>query len=376
MKKEKILVLFGADSNLEWGRSYQLAKAFNSLGHEVVYIDLPEPITKFQILCPREKSAHNFKVFQPKMGLPYGRLGILRPINNLLISKQIINYLEMIGYCPTLLWVYAPYEPRIVKALSGIFKGIKIIYDCADERESFALLTGGAKAALKVNKLERELSVMCDSMFVITENLKKIKNYLNTNIHVIPNGIDTEMFNADLVYLRPEEFNKITGKIILYTGTIAHWIDINLVAESASKYPDYDFVMIGPIHVDTSILNDIKNIHLLGPKNYNQMPAYIYYSDLCIIPFNGISMLKYSNSLKSLQYLSMDKKVLATYYEGLNDYCGLIKVSHSRQEFIDKINEFINECSMQIDNQVRNEVLNDYSWKTIAIKAFDIIKNI
>ena len=45
MKKEKILILFGADSSLEWGRSYQWAKAFNKLGHDVFYVDLPEPIT-------------------------------------------------------------------------------------------------------------------------------------------------------------------------------------------------------------------------------------------------------------------------------------------------------------------------------------------
>lgn len=90
--KERILILFGADSALEWGRSFQLAKAFTALGHEVLYIDLPTSIGSSFAgngMPVTASDAGPFPVFRPRHGLPYGRLPWLRPINRKMILGQI-----------------------------------------------------------------------------------------------------------------------------------------------------------------------------------------------------------------------------------------------------------------------------------------------
>jgi glycosyltransferase involved in cell wall biosynthesis len=376
MHRKKISILFGADSTLEWGRSFQLAKAFKALGHDVLYIDLPTPLADsvFKPTLAKEVSdVKGFSIFKPSYGLPYGRFKWLRPINKLIVLRQIRNALERMNFIPTVLWIYSPYEPGIARVICDELKPQCIIYDCADDRIAHAEIRGGPKAGIKLERLEKELVKFCDAVIVITDNLKRKKSFLHKTIFVIPNGIDTDMFSATSELRKPGEYIRIEGKIILYIGTIDKWIDLNLVALCAKRYQEYRFVLIGPANVDTTIFKNIGNVNLFGPRKYTDIPAYIYYSDLCIIPFQNNEVTKSCDPLKVLQYLSMGKPVVSTYYDGVNSYEGLVAIARTENEFQEKIELLLKSESMKEADAIRKRILGEYSWKTLASRALHTI---
>jgi glycosyltransferase involved in cell wall biosynthesis len=221
--------------------------------------------------------------------------------------------------------------------------------------------------------MEKELVRFCDAVIVATENMKQKKSSLHKTIFAIPNGIDTDMFSPISELRKPSEYGQIGGKIILYIGTVGEWIDLNLIALSAKRYPEYAFVLIGPAKVDTSIFKDVGNVKLLGPREFSDMPAYIHYSDLCIVPFRNNEVTKASDTLKVFQYLSMGKPVVSTYYDGVNDHEGLVTIARTEDEFQEKIELLLKSESRKEKRVIRKRILDEYSWKRIADKALHTI---
>jgi glycosyltransferase involved in cell wall biosynthesis len=371
VKIENILVLFGADSKLEWGRSFQLAKAFHANGHNVMYVDLPDPIRNtIKPKKTKDNLSDNglFHIYKPKYGLPYGRIRILKSLNREIIFRQVISRLLQLNFSPTLLWVYSPYEPEIARKIKDHFSIDKVIYDCADDRVALARLESGDRGARMVEQLERELCAFCTCIVSITENLRKAKKGLNRNIIVIPNGIDTYMFSIDRTMDMPDYYRKLPGRIILYAGTVVEWIDQELMIASAKSNPNDSFVFVGPIRTDVTQMKGEPNIYFLGNKDYSDMPSYMAFADLCVIPFKDNSYTRVSYTLKSLQYLAMGRHVLSTWYDGVNDYKGLVKVAESREEFVNQIGTML-EHKENHDSKTLLEVLKAYSWKNLAAKA-------
>jgi len=371
LKKEKILILFGADSSLEWGRSYQWAKAFNKLGHDVFYVDLPEPITNIFRKAGQGRGAE-FSVFTPKYALPAGRVQLLKPINKHVILSQIRGALLDAGFRPTIIWAYSPYEPLILKELIDEYKPWSVVYDCGDERVAMAEQAHGKEAAMRVKLLEEEVASYCDAVFAETETLQAKKACLNERVFSLENGIDTEMFSPEAALPIPAEYKTIKGRIMLYTGTLASWVDLDLMKKCAESYPDDSIVVVGPSAVDDSQLKGIGNIHLLGPRPYREMPAYIKYASLCLIPFRPAKSL--FSTLKALQYAAMGKPVLSTHYDGIQDYGGLLTVAMDKDEFLRKAGELAS-AEVQQGPPERQKILDAYSWQTLASRGIEILRS-
>ena len=62
--------------------------------------------------------------------------------------------------------------------------------------------------------------------------------------------------------------------------------DIELLAKVAEMRPDWSFVMVGPVvKISEDELPQRHNIHYLGGKTYEQLPAYLSGWDVALMPF-------------------------------------------------------------------------------------------
>ncbi|WP_084435444.1 glycosyltransferase [Desulfomicrobium escambiense] len=373
MKRERVLVLFGADSRLEWGRSFQLAKAFAQNGHDVAYVNLPDPIFTFGRMSASmhvgKLDAH-FDVFTPKLGLPYGRLRFLRGVNSEIIFHQIKTYLNDNSYMPSVLWIYSPYDPKIAKNIAEKFDVRKIIYDLADDRVALATASRGMQSGFFVDALEREVSDICSCLASINENLLRIKRKLHDSIHIVPNGVDLDTFDPDREYVRPPFYANLRGRIFLYAGAVESWIDQGVVRAAAARYPNDTFVFLGPVRTNVSGLRSMGNVVFPGRVGYREVPSYIRFANLCMIPFLDNDVTRSCDPLKALQYIAMRKPVLSTRYGGARDYDGLVCVANTGGEFVDAIETVIARHA-NVDERIRNKILEDWSWKTVAAKALE-----
>lgn len=137
--------------------------------------------------------------------------------------------------------------------------------------------------------------------------------YAESQIVFLPNGCDYEHFkqaqNKQPLGGVPFTLKK---PVIGYIGAMAPWIDWCLIHTMAHFLPDYEFVLIGPLLLQTGMSLTSSNMHYLGPKSYEILPAYMSRFDFCLIPFALTEMTKGVNPIKFWEYLASGIPILST----------------------------------------------------------------
>ena len=73
--------------------------------------------------------------------------------------------------------------------------------------------------------------------------------------------------------------------VIGFFGLIEHWIDLELIDYLAEQRPDWNFLLIGRVAVPPDQVPSRANIHWIGKRPYESLPAYGKQFDAAIIPF-------------------------------------------------------------------------------------------
>lgn len=215
------------------------------------------------------------------------------------------------------------------------------IYDCMDDHTSFEV------GSLNLAALERTLLKKTSAVIVTSQHLyKKVSLFRKDSINIIRNGCEYKHFNHLSKYRKvPQELKKIQGPILGYYGAIAEWFNHKLIIDHAKKYPTHNFVLIGEV-THKSILEEAKqysNIYFLGEKKYSELPGYLRYFDVCLIPFHLNNVIKATNPVKIYEYLAAGKPVVTTDIPELRHIRELIYISKNAKEFSQTINLAIND---------------------------------
>jgi glycosyltransferase involved in cell wall biosynthesis len=137
----------------------------------------------------------------------------------------------------------------------------------------------------------------------------------------LPNGVEYDRFSAECINL-PDGFDIdplwMNGKPLAgYFGAMAEWFDYDLLDAVAALRPDWNFLLIGPMH-DNSLrdrgrsLLKRPNVRWIGPRDYQELPGYLQLFDAATVPFviNDITLA--TSPLKLFEYFAGGKPVIAT----------------------------------------------------------------
>ena len=145
-----------------------------------------------------------------------------------------------------------------------------------------------------------------------------------------PNAVDLELFNPwGQDYHQPEDL--IIGcKTLIYYGTLwGDWIDWELVEHTARLCPDCTFNIIGDFQTITGFSVKLpSNIYFLGVKIQTQLPQYLYFSDIAILPIKNDKVGSYVTPLKIFEYIAMHKTVIATKLPDIQGYPSVLFSNH------------------------------------------------
>ena len=157
---------------------------------------------------------------------------------------------------------------------------LAVVYDCMDELSAFK----NAPASLK--RRETELLAQADLVFTGGHSLYEAKCHLHANVHAFPSSIDVPHFHQARHLPEPAELAALPHPRLGYCGVIDERMDRELLAGIADARPDWQFIMLGPIvKIDPAELPQRANIHYLGGKPYEELPAYLSGWDLALLPF-------------------------------------------------------------------------------------------
>jgi len=271
----------------------------------------------------------------------FNKFRFINRINQRNQAKYITKIMKQHGFGDdTVLWCYSPTACDVYKYIPHR----ALVYDCVDRHSAYKGLINPAV----VDRMEEDLARKCDMVYCTAEGLYDTLKDYNENCAMIPNGANYELFNRassdDLVI--PNEMKEIKKPILGFVGTMAEWIDYELIYDIAQRHPEWSFVFVGKEKYDarTEELHKLQNVHFLGAKPHNELPNYIKQFDVCLNIFKEGRLSKDVSPLKFYEYLATTKPIVSTRCPlQVSDFAETVYISDTVAEFEENIKKALNE---------------------------------
>lgn len=200
-----------------------------------------------------------------------------------------------------------------------------LIFDCMDDHAGFS------NNSTEVVKRETKLMERCDLVVTSSTKLFEKASAFNENTILVRNGTDFDMFHT----LFPNgKLDNMKHPIIGYHGAISEWFDPGAVQRCAEKHPEWNFVLIGStLGCEVNGLKKLPNVHLLGELPYKELPGYLHYFDVCVIPFKVCELTLATNPVKFYEYISSGKPVVSVKLPEMVQYADICYLYEGDDEF-------------------------------------------
>ncbi len=265
-------------------------------------------------------------VFSPLV-LPLPHSSVARTINRQLLRATVRVLRARLGIDRFQLWTFLPNTADYIGTLGEELA----IYYCVDEWSMFSYLDKGSTVAAEQKLLDR-----VDATFAINHALADAKRGRCPSTFVSPHGVDHAQFARALddSTAIPADLAALPGPRIGFYGTLRDWVDFELIAAVARARPAWSFALLGQQLGDLSALRGIPNIHLLGQKPHDSLPAYCKGFDVGIIPYRIDERMAFVNPLKMREYLSAGLPVVSTAVPEVKRYPELCRIASTPDEFV------------------------------------------
>jgi UDP-galactopyranose mutase len=244
-------------------------------------------------------------------------------------SRLMRNFLDEHDIRDYVLWYYTPMAVEFTRSLEPR----AVVYDCMDELSAFA----GAPAAMR--EREQELLARADIVFTGGQTLYESKRHSHPNVHAFPSSVDLNHFSrARAPQPDRDDQAHIPHPRLGFFGVVDERMDLELLRSVSTLRPDWHLVIVGPVvKIDPSALPVAPNIHYLGSKSYDELPAYIAGWDVALLPFARNEATRYISPTKTPEYLAAGKPVVST---SIRDVVrpygvrGLARIADDPDEFV------------------------------------------
>lgn len=227
----------------------------------------------------------------------------IQPLFNILNKKKIDRLFDEVDkyICQnTILIIGKPC--LLAKMLARKFKWRSIWYDAMDDFPSFY----GGFSKLNAIRNERSIASLSQKIFCSSHELENKFNKLTSNKTTLVLNACSDDITAS------SNINKVNNKITFgYIGTIAVWFDWSWVIKLATKNPDANVKLIGPLKVRTP-KNLPSNIFIEPAIPHHLVMKEIAQFDYVIIPFLQSEITKYVDPVKFYEYRLAGKTILST----------------------------------------------------------------
>jgi glycosyltransferase involved in cell wall biosynthesis len=227
-----------------------------------------------------------------------------------------------------LLWYYTPMSGQFSDHLAAE----AVVYDCMDELAAFR----GAPPSMVEE--ERKLLQRAAVVFTGGHSLYEAKRHLHANVHPFPSGVDIMHFvKAREPLPQPHDQARIPHPRIGHYAVIDERLDTALVANIADTRPEWQLILVGPVvKINREELPRRQNIHYIGMKSYEELPAYLAGWDAAFMPFALNESTRFISPTKTPEYLAAGKAVVSTpIMDVVRTYGdrGLVRIASTTGEF-------------------------------------------
>lgn len=273
--------------------------------------------------------------------LPFNRYRTVYKLNCFFHRLRLIPILIKAD----VVWITHPYMLSWVNNNSYLASKL-LIYDCMDDYLEAPELSKGSRVHLA--SLERKLVLRANQIFASSERLRenlllryqiseeKIKT-VNNALHIYETTPSDISSNLRKIYVSIKSKEK---KTILYIGTIAEWVDFNLLKSVSEQLADTEFHFVGPLVCKRV---EARGFYFHSPVQHHEIPQLMTFADALIMPFKLNSFTEGVNPVKLYEYISSGKPVIANKYSESNTFNEFVYLYSDAQELFTFLKKLGNE---------------------------------
>jgi teichuronic acid biosynthesis glycosyltransferase TuaH len=260
-----------------------------------------------------------------------GRLRTLRPLKLLprrmgpfsdrLLFAQVLATARQIGFTRPTLWLNdITYAPLIRRT------GWPAVYDVTDD---WLLAPAPSQETERLRRLDRIALAEANEVVVCSPALADSRG-ARREVTLIANGVDFEHFRRP----RPRPPDLPPAPAGAYVGTLHESrLDVELLVELARAIPELAVTLIGPDALAAAARLQLAaqpNIHMLGPRPYADVPAYLQHADVVLVPHRVTPFTDSLDPIKAYECLALETPTVATPVAGFRELADRLTVAAPR----------------------------------------------
>jgi glycosyltransferase involved in cell wall biosynthesis len=222
--------------------------------------------------------------------------------------------------------------------------------------------------------LEREAQLLqwADVVFTGGPSLHRAKLGRHPSLHCFPSSIDKAHFSSapDAGHREPADQAALPRPRLGYFGVVDERLDYGLLNALAQARPDWQIVMVGPfMKVDPDELPHTANLHYLGQRPYEDLPAYIGGWNVALMPFALNDATRFISPTKTLEYMAAGRAIVSTPIADVQEpYGDIVYIADGPEAFISACDQALAEPPAErLKRQRKREaVLARTSWDDTA----------
>jgi glycosyltransferase involved in cell wall biosynthesis len=299
----------------------------------------------------------------PANGLPPGQVfETAIKMNSRIVGRAVKKAMKQLGMHRPV--VVNALNPTYGWALTGQLNESQTIYYCYDE---IAGQSWNARHGLHYEDLYLP---SVTTVITTSETLLKTKSRLNASAHLIPNGVDYELFANAQIIERPAGSRPVVG----YVGSLDDRLDYELLTSIAEGAPDLEFLFVGPIlDPACTTLSLLENVRMVGPAaRYEDLPEWLSQMDVGLIPFVKNEFTANIYPMKINEYLAAGKPVVRTRFADLPSFDTMVDVADTAGEFLLAIRNACADNSSEVVS-IRKAFAALNSWESRVVLFENVI---
>ena len=280
-----------------------------------------------------KKVDDHIHVYSP-IAVPFFSSAAARWINRKALQWGVRRVCRRLGFQSPITWTFVPASGEVAGSLGEE----ALVYHCVDE---FSEFTGTEKTAIL--EMERHLMEKSDCVIVSSDRLLATKRSHNPNTFLVTHGVDVAHFRkaCDPKLPVPADMSRLEKPVIGFFGLIADWVDLELIRYMAVSRPKWNFVLIGKVTTDVQLFEGVANVHLLGQKTYNELPAYAKAFDVAILPFVINELTIAANPLKLREYMAAGLPVVSSAIPEAEKLSKVLRIGRDKADFLNQIQKIL-----------------------------------
>lgn len=283
----------------------------------------------------------------------------VRLLNQGLLALRIRWAMLRIGMRRPLVWTYHPFMLQALDMLPH--RGL--VYHCVDD---LAAVPGIPAEPFRAE--ERKLLARCDAVFVTSAALLDLCKPHNPHTWYFPNVVDAEHFGKALQPGPiPEDLARIPEPRLAYIGALSDYkVDFHLLHDTAGAHPEWQWVLIGDEREGQqdpwlAAMRELPNVHLLGHRDYAQLPDYLRGIAVGLLPTLVNEYTRSMFPMKYFEYIAAGRPVASTPLEFAKERQEALEIGADSAGFAEAIVRCLGRGPL--DGRHASAAVADNTWK-------------